>query len=238
MKHLKFLKVVCIITILCFSCKKNTDSPDNGNPAPPVTTVNWTEELKNTLWAGEYKYTTGVDQSLQPFSLLLKDDGTITWADVENERAAGTWKVNGSQINFSFINGGSFSASLARDSWSNLKSGAGAGLAIDNIASTVRPNTQALLNTTWLGNVNGLNFSLNFLKDDFVKSTVNGGESYYTSKYTISLAGIRFKKNTPGDPVVGSYYGIFQNGSPWMINIFRELYPDGTYHYKYWNAKK
>jgi hypothetical protein len=240
MKHL--LNLACIIAIAISSCTKSTDSPGSGNPVTPVTpvtpvpSVNWTAELKNTLWSGEYKYTTGKNQSLQPFSLLLSDDGKVTWADQDNERPFGTWKVDSSQINFTFPNSTTLSASLAKDKWSNLKSGAGTGFVIDHITSTVRPETSPLANTTWNGISNGNVFTLKFLKDDQVNFLWDG-TSYYTGKYTISIAGIRFRNEDPNN--TQKYYGIFQNGNA-EINC---LYHYSTLSfdidgYAYWTAKK
>lgn len=228
MKHLQFLSLVCMITITCFSCKKSTDSTDSGNP------VNWSEELRNTLWSGTFKYVSGVNQSLQPFSLLLMDNGIITWADADGERSVGNWKVDGNQINFIFPNSTTISATLAKDKWSNLKSGIGTAISIDHIASAVRPDVSLLENSTWVGAFNGSPFTVKFNIINYVELT-GISYTYYSGKYTVSLAGIRCTRDEP--QFKGYYYGIFQNGNT-ELNSFLHFISPASDRYIYWIAKK
>lgn len=111
------------------------------------------EELKGSVWAGEFRYTTGAYQCLQPFSIVLNDDGTLTWTDIQNTRAGGTWGLEGNKINIKFPNGTSTSADLFKDRWGNFSTPPENGFQIANVSASAIP-TQALLNDSqWKGSV-------------------------------------------------------------------------------------
>lgn len=58
MKSLKLIGLI-FLTLIVLSCKKN----DTG--------TNWTEEMKASVWPGDFKYTPGAYTDLQPFSISL-----------------------------------------------------------------------------------------------------------------------------------------------------------------------
>jgi len=189
-----------------FACKKSEDSP-----APASNVINWKEELKNTTWAGEYKYTSGSHQSLQPFSTKLNADGTLTWTDLENTRPAGTWKVEGSQLNFTFPNSTTLSATLGKEQWSDFKSGVGAGFVIDNAFRSMQPGAFTLLNTTWKGTHLLDVLIIKFLGDNTVIFSKNGENYYDKGTYSMSSAGLQFNWGGPGELAQFSFFGIFKN---------------------------
>ena len=109
MNHLKTISVLLITVITILSCKKSNDDKP----------VNWAEELKGSVWAGEFKYNTGAYTGLQPVSIVINNDNTLTWYEVAGSYTA-TWLVSGNTVTIKFISGSTVSASLSKDTWSNF----------------------------------------------------------------------------------------------------------------------
>ena len=143
MKHCRYISLLlAIMTML--SCKKSEVKNDTGNLA---------EELKGSAWAGEFKYTVGTYRELQPFSVVLNNDGTLTWTDFQNTRAAGTWLIDGNKINLHFPNGTTNAADVTKEQWSNFSNPEGNGFAIVNISRSSIPTMEVLQQTKWAGNL-------------------------------------------------------------------------------------
>lgn len=194
MKLKNSISLLFMIMIIMLSCKKSevkNDTVDNTN--------NLAEELKGSIWAGEFRYTTGY-QGLQPFSLILNNGGTLTWSDIQNTRAAGTWAVEGNKITIKAPNGSSFSADVTKESWSNFTKVADNGFEIINISPSDIPTYQSLENTKWTGKctIEGLGNSydaiISFLPDNIIATSINSGIPF-KEKYSIEGAGIRSSLN-------------------------------------------
>ena len=230
MKYLQKFGFICVVATVFFACKKSEDSPAS------ISNTDWKEELKNTIWAGEYRYTIGQQQSLQPFSMKLNSDGTVLWEDLDNRRSAGNWSVTGDQIIFNLPNGTTLSATVNKDKWGNFKSGAGAGFIVENIARSVTPLASELANTIWTGTTGpaGRTFELKFLNNGNIVYTVSGSK-YYSGPYTIGLAGIEFREETSFLGI--NFYGTFKNANVELTGLvhFRS---SGADDFFLLNAKK
>ena len=197
MKLKKSISLLLTIMIM-LSCKKSELKTDTGNLA---------EELKGSVWAGEFKYTVGLNPELQPFSAMLNNDGTLTWSDLQNTRAAGTWSINGNKINLEFPDGTTNSADITKEQWSNFSNPEANGFEIVNISRSAIPTLAFLQQTKWAGHlINSLfgsyDGALYFGSGETVTVTSNG---YPTDEaYTVEGAGIR----------ISNYgYFIFLNNS-------------------------
>jgi hypothetical protein len=184
MKLKKSISLLLTIMIM-LSCKKSELKND---------TVNLAEELKGSVWAGEFKYTIDRYQELQPFSVVLNNDGTLTWTDFQNTRAAGTWLIDGNKINLKFPNGTTNSADITKEHWSNFSNPGANGFEIANITRSAIPTTAFLQQTKWAGSFINSFFgtydaALNFGSGKTVTVISNGYPMDDT--YTVEGAGIR-----------------------------------------------
>ncbi len=93
MKLLKTISLLVLTTIVVLSCKKDA-------------TKNREQELRGTLWSGEFLYTYDFPKvtTTQPFSLLLNADQTITWFDISGEHP-GVWSILDNKITITFFDG-------------------------------------------------------------------------------------------------------------------------------------
>ena len=229
-KKLIITAISFLLAAISFSsCKKSKDSPAH---TPVINAINWKEELKNTIWAGEYKYTTGSNQFLQPFSTTLNADGTLTWTDLENTRPGGTWKVEGSQLNFTFPNKTTLSATLGKEQWSDFKSGVGAGFVIDNAFRSAQPDAASLVNTTWKGTDGVGNFTIRFINENSVE--LLGAIINYRGAYIISDGGLQF---TSGSQL--RFFGVFKKNKTESIGAYHAVSPPLNINkYAHWISTK
>ena len=194
MKHVKIVNYLFLVIIM-LSCKKDNSA------------INWSEELKDSAWAGEFKYTLGANTDLQPFSIIMNKDKTFTWTNIESTRAGGVWEVDGNRVTLKFLNGTSLSADLSKDKWSNFNNPAINGFEIDNLSHTVIPNAALLNNTTWTGRRDSPtavseSVTVKFLIDNKAQIIVKGSVDNIT--YKIEGAGIR-------DDSQGTYFVLLNS---------------------------
>jgi hypothetical protein len=225
MKNVLSCSLLCIAILTIFSCKKSSDG------------INWKEALKNTVWTGEFKYTTGPFQELQPFSIEINSNGTVTWADEGSIRDGGTWKVNGDIITLTFPNQTTtFTATLATVKWSNFSNQEINGLKIDNISAATAVQQSDIVHLTFAGSINEIALQLKFLPLGKIEIT-KGTEPAFSLPYTVSGAGIRFE-----DPKLfhtDIYFMIFQNNMTTIKGFEKRHFfislPTGYY---IWTARK
>jgi len=184
MKLNKYISLLLAIMIM-LSCKKSELKNDTGNLA---------EELKGSVWAGEFRYTVGASQELQPFSIMLNNDGTLTWTDFQNSRPGGTWLIDGNKISLRFLNGTTNSADITKEQWSNFSNPAGNGFEIENISRSAIPALASLQQTTWTGSLinsvwGSYDGALHFNSGKTVTVISNGYSEDDT--YTVEGAGIK-----------------------------------------------
>ena len=201
MKYFNYSICLFILSLSLFACKKSNDQPS-------VVATNWGEDLKGTIWAGDFNYTSGAYLGSQPFSMELKIDGTIMWYDVTSDRAGGTWKVKDSTITFTFPGGTSFQAIVSKDNWSHFTTDPSSGFLINSISRSARPDPAMLTGASYTGI-----FEMNVLKLNISTSGVLGFSfgpaTPLGASYSISGGGIRFRQ--PGDPFDSYFYLLVQN---------------------------
>ena len=224
MKTLKTLSLLFITVISMLSCKKSDEA------------ISWKEELKGSAWSGEFKYTKDADyMDLQPFSIIINNDGTLTWSDIQSTRPDGTWVVEGNKVTITFPNKTSLTADVSKDKWSNFTS-ADIGFQIVNIANTNIPKPAALENTTWQGKINGRDITVKFITGNKIQFTMpivvmnghigsvvntNKISGFYETTYSISGAGIE----THGPSETYYCYLIFLNNTT-MMKVVSMAYND------------
>lgn len=216
--------------VALFSCKKNNDTVDT---IPPVT-VNWKQQLKNTIWAGEFSYSTGAYTGLQPFSIEMNNDGTLTWTDVASTRPGGSWTIEDNLVTVVFPNGTKVSAKVSADSWINFTNPPVNGFRIENLSRSDRPDRTVLTNTSWIGKQGGYNAGIQFTTDGNIRFDHDVMLSY-SGGYTIAGAGILFKKTYPDGDL--TYYGIVQKNNTEIKGFKVERHAAKT-TYLPWNAGK
>ena len=193
MKNIKSLLLFILVTAL--SCKKEDRA------------INWSKELNGSVWAGEFKYTSGTYTGLQPFSLIL-NDGSLRWYQSNGDYPA-TWSVKDNKITFTFPDNSSISAILSKDAWSGFLNITNNGLEIANLYRSAIPGPE-LDNKTFTGKYSTTDAILSFVpgqKLGFAFGSVGG----FTTAYTIYGAGIRYDRPNPNFTIKG--YGVFTNSS-------------------------
>lgn len=221
-----------IMAVTIFSCKKSSD--DNPNNA-----VNWKEALKGTVWSGEYKYTIGTFQGLQPYSMEINSDGTVTWADEGSIRDAGTWKVNADTIKLTFPNQTTFTATPGKDKWSNFSNQESNGFKIENISAATPVREPDIVNLTFDGVSNGMLLRIKFLPGNAIQISGQGLLTYILP-YKIAGAGIRAENRLIPNTAI-NYFMIFQSNMTTLNGFNKEYYsaPAGvTTSYYTWKAYK
>jgi hypothetical protein len=183
MRHLRILCLLLTACALILSCSKKSE---DGDATPDLGL-----SLKNTVWAGEFQYTAGDYTGLQPFSIELKEDKTLTWSDFGSTRPGGTWLTKKDTIVITFPNGTFFSAKVAGDNWSHFSIGAGAGIAIGQVSRSARADAATLQNTNWTGSLDGSALSIQFKAGSKLDYKLGSG-SVLSATYTVEGAGIRF----------------------------------------------
>lgn len=223
MKFLRTFFFLSLASVILFSCKKSNDAATPG--------IN----LAGTVWAGQFRYTTGAYTGQQAFSISINADSTVTWSDVSSTRPAGKWKTIGDMVTITLPNGTILTANVPGDSWSNFNNPAVNGFAVDNLSRTAVPAQKTLENSIWTGSYDVYSLKINFLAGDKLEYTV-GGALYYSGGYTIRGAGIYFDKS--GLLSADSYYGVLMNNN--SFSGFASGYsgfPSKSY-YRKWDAKK
>ncbi|MEO6316267.1 MAG: hypothetical protein ABIU63_14235 [Chitinophagaceae bacterium] len=214
MKRIHFFSIFCIVAGSLFSCKKSNDT---STPA-----VNWNEELKGTVWAGEFKYTTGVFKELQPFTLVVNSDGTTTWTDMDAPRAGGSWKVDGDKITLTFPNKTVNTAVVSKDNWVNFTNPAVNGFEIASLTRSVAVTQAMLEGNTWSGFYKTDAWSIKCVagsKADLTRIGKITGLPYQTSG-----ASIKFIVN--GGTFTDSFFATFYANLS-LTKVFR-FYNNGT----------
>jgi hypothetical protein len=203
MKYFNYSICLFILSLSLFACKKSNDHPS-------VTTIatNWGEDLKGTIWAGDFNYTSGAYLGSQPFSMDLKEDGTIMWYDVTSERAGGTWTVKDSTVTFTFPSNTSFHATVAKDKWSHLTMDPSSGFLINSISRSARPDPAMLAGASYSGIIDVYVSKINITSSSSLEFHY-GASGFQYASYSISGGGIRF--NEPGSPFDSRYYLMVQN---------------------------
>lgn len=201
------------------SCKKGDVKNDRNNLG---------EELKGSVWAGEFRYTTGAYQGLQPFSAVLNNDGTLTWTDIQNTRAGGKWTIEGNKINLKFPDGTINSADVTKDRWSNFNNPSVNGFEIANISRSAFPTLPSLENSLWVGKIVGKSKAYEGKTYDVIMKFLSGsngikvsvsGHGSYTTGYSFDAGGIRN---------VTSFYFVFLNNSTTMKGMDSDFSYDLT----------
>ena len=155
MKHLKSISLLLIAATTILACTKTGTSDD--------ISENQTGDLKGTVWAGEFQYTSGANQNLQPFSLILENNNTLTWYE-NGSSLPGVWSVQGGKVTITYTNGQIVSADASEDTWSNFTNTGANPRQIANIKRSSIPTPGALENTQWKGKfMSGPNISVTFL---------------------------------------------------------------------------
>ena len=212
------LVAITAITVLT-SCKKSNNE----------TPVNWAEELKGTLWAGEFKYNIGAYKGLQAFSIEMNGDGTVIWSDLNNgSRPVGKWTTAANKVTITFANATFVTADLSKENWSNFNNTSISSVyEIANLARSAIPS--GLDNTTWKGKLSsGSDVTITFLPGYKLKYP---GITPPIS-YTIAGAGIKFMYSIPPFQDLNGYAIILNNN---MKGFVFELFMND---YSTWSAIK
>jgi hypothetical protein len=223
MKHLKSISLLLIAATIILSCKKEGTS--SNVPANP------TDNLKGTVWSGEFQYTSGAFQNLQPFSLVVENNNTLTWYE-NGSSLSGVWEVQGSKITITYTNGHIVSAEVSKDSWSNVTNTGANPRQIANITRSSIPVQSAIENTKWKGKfVSGSDISITFLPGNKLK--YDAGLPLEVP-YTVFGAGIRIGNFAPAS-ISSSAYIVPVNGAM-KGNVMTSDF-GGTF-YGSWSATK
>ena len=225
MKQVHSFLLLCAAVFTFFSCKKSNDA---GSPA-----VNWNEDLKGTVWAGEFKYTSGDFQDLQPFTLMLNSDGTTTWTDMDSPRSGGSWKVQGDKITLTFPNKTINSATVSKDNWLDFTNPAVNGFEIASLNRSVAVTQSMLEGATWSGFYKTDTWSIKFVagsKADLTRISKIPGLPYQASG-----ASIKFIVN--GGTFTDSFFATFYSNLT-LMKVFR-FYRNGTIiNREMWSGQK
>jgi hypothetical protein len=199
MKLLKSISLLAI-TLTILSCKKNSDSPS----------TNWEQDLKATAWSGDFQFSGGSNQTIQPLSLLLNADNTVTWFSITGS-FPGVWSVKDNKITITFTDGKILTATVSKDNWSDFTNVTVNGWQVISLVKTVVPLPDALMNSMWkVKFTNGADAMITFMAANKLKYTT-GGIPAETS-YTIHGAGIKFSNFAFAVNTSDAYF-ILQNNS-------------------------
>ena len=129
---------IMLVTVFIFSgCKKENTAAQK----------DYTPLFKNTVWAGEFNYTSS---PLQPVSIDFKEGGQFTWYELAGD-FPGTWKIENGQVSVNFPSGSGFKAAISGDNkLTNIQNLAANGWTIVN-AELDTVAAQVLDNTYWAG---------------------------------------------------------------------------------------
>ncbi|HTE23734.1 hypothetical protein [Flavitalea sp.] len=224
MKHLKSISLLLIAATTFLACKKNGTSNE--------VLENPTEDLKGTVWAGEFQYTSGVFQNMQPFSIVLEKNNTVTWYE-NGLSLSGVWSVQGGKITIQYTNGQIVSADVSKNTWNNFTNTGANPRQIANIISSVIPVPGVFENTQWKGKfISGTaDISITFLPGS--KLRYDAGLPLEVP-YTIFGAGVK----------IGNFAPATNSSSAYIVPLKNALKGNtitsdfgGTY-YGSWNATK
>lgn len=184
MKKSTFIQVGMIVLLpaIFASCKKDSDSP-----------LTPSEDLKNTVWAGEFRYNTGLYTNLQPFSILLKADHTVEWSDTNDSKFAGTWQAKTDTVTVTFPSGSGFVAIVKADQLTQIKKIPGSQYQVDNLIKWTVPKGESLVGTSWTGTTG----TFNFKSTSEVEYVATGGSSSNYS-WKVDGAGVRILYSNAG----------------------------------------
>ncbi len=145
MKKFKIIGLLLTTIITVSSCKKEV-------------AVNWAEELKGTVWSGEFKNTTGFYQGVQYFSIVLNDYGKLTWHDIKGSQTNLNWTTSSGKIIITFANRNALGGTISSERITNFTEieGTNAFQIISLNRSTVAI-AESLTNTNWQGTITGYN---------------------------------------------------------------------------------
>jgi hypothetical protein len=135
MKIIKTLSLLFFAGAVIASCKKD----DAG--------TNWAEKIKNTVWIGEFHYTS---RASEPVSIAFKEGGQFTWHELAGE-FPGSWKIENDVLTVSFPSGSGFTTTLTSDGqMSAIQNFPVNSYAMDNAALNKDADV-SLDNTVWTG---------------------------------------------------------------------------------------
>jgi hypothetical protein len=222
MKLLIPIGLLCIAVTL-ISCKKGDDS------------INWNKELKGSAWAGELKYSGGMYNGVQPFSIVMSED-SLAWYQLSGRYSA-KWSVEGDKVIITFADSSKLSATLSKDSWSNFTYITVAGIEIQNLSRSSIPVPDQLNNTVWTGKYSLSDLTMNFFSGQKVGYTYPTGS--FLTPYTVFGAGITYSRTVTlsTGTVFITGYGVFTNGAT-IKGAERITLPFSDPSYLLWNAKK
>jgi hypothetical protein len=209
----RVLALCCIGVILSVSCRKNKD-------------INWTEALRGTAWAGEFRFTSGGYTGPQPFSMVFNNDSTLIFYHVEGP-SNGVWKTEGNTITIQFTANTIVTASIGHDSCESFNNVTNHGWKMINLYRTAVLQPQALEGTTWKGKTGPADYKIIFLAGNKLQAVVSNVPAPPVT-YTIAGAGIRFTTVVTNDN-----YGVFINKN----NSIHGIYYEGSGS-ALWNVKK
>ncbi|RYY60695.1 MAG: hypothetical protein EOO05_09040 [Chitinophagaceae bacterium] len=210
--------LLLMVIISTLSCSKKNDDDRN-----------WSEELKNSVWAGIYQLTSGAYRGEQPFSVEFNADGSVQWSDITCTRPASQWAAVGDTLTITFPNSTTVTSILSGDRLTKFVSGPGAGLVINEASRAALVTEEKLVNAQWAGTQGSFALTFDFIPGGKV-TYKKGGEPGVTVPYTIAGAGIRISRNyTPGG---GKDYSVLlENGSVFkgLDTFVFGLPPETTY---------
>ena len=161
MKRLKSIGFLILAATTIFACKKESTSSN--------VPVNSPENFKSSVWAGEFQYTSGASQILQPFSIVVDNNNTLTWYE-NGLSLPGVWSIVGSKVEITYTNGQVLSAEVSKDTWTNFSNTGANPRQIANIVRSAIPTAANLDNTKWKGKfIAGSDISITFLPGSKLK---------------------------------------------------------------------
>lgn len=227
MKHLKSITLLLLATTTIFACKKTGTSSD----VPQNPGQNPTQDLKGTVWAGEFQYTSGAYQNLQPFSIIVDNNNTLTWYE-NGSSLSGVWAIQGEKVTITYTNGQIVSADVSKDNWTNFTNAGANSRQIANITRSAIPIPGAFENTKWKGKfISGSDISITFLPGSKLK--YDAGLALEVP-YTIFGAGIKIGNFAPAT-ITSSAYIVPLNNAMKGNAVISDF--GGTYSSS-WNATK
>ena len=144
---------------------------------------------------------------MQPFSIVLNADGTLTWSDIQNSRPGGTWTNAENKITIKFPNATSLTADVSKEAWSNFGNPPINGFEVVNLSRSAIPTNALLDNTNWKGN-----FDAGILECSLAASNKIQISSPFVRNDTYSIQGAGIKiNNFTGSIIANPAYFIFSN---------------------------
>jgi hypothetical protein len=195
-----YLCLVCLVLVFA-ACKK-----DKG-----LAPIDWSAELKNTVWTGEIQYTQGTILVPQYCSIEFGDDNYIKVVGALQVHY-GTWSIVDSSITLDF-GGITKTAIVGKQRWTQFQSSAASPFNFHSVVRSAAVIPDSLAGTVWNGTFVGSSLKLEFLAGkrlNLTHANVNGGIQVNVA-YTQNGSGISFASVYNGIAAGVSYFGCFTN---------------------------